>query len=175
MANVYRTRRGKSLEPGCDVHGISVDVAVIGENISGIDADPQSDPIGSIGLALGKAALDIEPAADRIKRAREHNECSVPHATHGTAAMSSDGEIDQLANLAYHARVGAVLVAAHHAAIADNIREQYRRQAAGGWRGGGRLDAILSLIGSVVLSDISPIPGCGKVRSSLRASQARLK
>src|ERR1043165_2825829 len=67
LAHVDRARRGKCLEPGCDVHGISVDVAVVGENITGIDADPQSDPIGSIGLALGKAALDIEPAANRVK------------------------------------------------------------------------------------------------------------
>ena len=74
------------------------------------------------------------------QRAREHNERSVPHATYEAAAMFSDSEVDQLADLAYHARVGAVLVAAHHAAIADDISEQYRRQAAGGWRGGNRLD-----------------------------------
>src|ERR1043165_6780712 len=107
MANVYCTRRGKGLEPGRDIHGIPVDVAVVGENVSGINADPQSDPIGSISLALGKAALDIEAAADRIKCAPELNERSIPHATHKTAAIFFDVEVGQFADLACHARMGA--------------------------------------------------------------------
>ena len=51
--------------------------------------------------------------------------------------------------------LGAVVVETHHTAIADDISQQYRRQAAGRWRGMNGSTSRLVLIGSVELSGIA--------------------
>src|SRR5665811_209817 len=95
LADAYRSRRCQGLKPSRDIDAISVNVALIDEDIARVDPDPQLHGVRLIRLTRSKSALDIERATYRIDRAHKLGQQSVAHAAHETSAIFVNCWINQ--------------------------------------------------------------------------------
>ena len=78
-------------------------------------------------VALDQAALHLDRAPDRVHYAAELNDVAVAGALDDSAVMRGDGGIDQIAAQASQPRQGAILIRPGKSAVANNIRDQNRR------------------------------------------------
>ncbi len=131
LADAYRSRRRQGLEPSRDIDAVSVNVALIDQDVARVDPDPQLDTVLLllIRLSRGKPALDIERTTYRVDRARELDQQSVAHAAHETSVIFVDCRLDQFTRMASKARMRLVLAAAHHAAVIDDIGQHNGHQS----------------------------------------------
>jgi hypothetical protein len=83
------------------------------------------------GVPLDHAVLHLNSASQSIDDAAKLDKTSVTCAFHHPPVMQFDSGIDQVAAERPQARQGALLVRAGEAAVADHIRDQYRRDLAG--------------------------------------------
>jgi hypothetical protein len=95
-------------------------------------ADPKFDaPLGrQAGIALGHAVLHLDRATHRVDHAAKLDKNAVPSALDDAPVMRVDGGIDQVAAQPTEPRQRAILVRPCKTAVADNIRDQNRRDFA---------------------------------------------
>jgi hypothetical protein len=70
-------------------------------------------------------------AAHRVDDAAKLDDCAIAGALDDAAVMGGDGGVDEIAAQPPDARQRAVLVKAREPAVADNIRDQDRRELPG--------------------------------------------
>src|SRR5258708_32044552 len=126
-ADAYRSRRSQGLKPSRDIDAVSVNVALIDEDVARIDSDPQLHSIRLIRLTRSKSALDIEGATYRIHPAHKPDQQSVAHPAHQTPAILFNRRVNQFTPMARNARMRLVLTTAHHAAVVDDIGKHHCR------------------------------------------------
>ena len=114
---------GQGFEAGRDIDAVAEDVAAFDDDVADVDADPKDDvPLGrQAGVARLGAALDLEPATHRLNDARELGEEAVAGLLNERAAARADRRRNDLALQRGKAPVGALLVAAHEAAVARDV------------------------------------------------------
>ena len=127
-------RLADTLQPRGDVDAVAHQIAVaLLDDVAEMNADAELDAAlrRQPGVALDKAVLDLDRAAHRVDHAAEFDEASVAGALDDATMMHSDGRIDQVA--AQRAKSGerAILVGAGEPAVADDVRDQDRRDFPG--------------------------------------------
>ena len=83
------------------------------------------------GVAFDHAVLHFDRAAHGVDHAAELDEAAVAGSLDDAAVMQGDGRIDQVAAQRPEPRQNAILVRSREPAIADNIRNQNRRNLPG--------------------------------------------
>ena len=87
------------------------------------------------GVALDEAVLHLDRAAHRVDHAAELDEAAVAGALDDAPAMRVDRRIDQIAAQPPQPRQRAILVRAGEPAVADDVRDQDRRDFPGSRHG----------------------------------------
>ena len=128
-----RTRkcRGDPFQPGRDIHAVAENIVVVDDDIADMNPDPvfDSDILSHVGVLRGYAALDLHRATRRIDGAGELREYAVTRGLDDTAAMHSDGGIDERLSQRFQIGVRAFLIHAHQTAVTGHVRRQHRRQS----------------------------------------------
>ena len=83
---------------------------------------------GTLGVALGHAALDLDRAAHRVDDAGELDQQAVAGDLDDAAAMLRDLGVDELAPNFLQSGEGSFFIDAHQAGIAGHVGGQDRRQ-----------------------------------------------
>ena len=83
------------------------------------------------GVALDHAVLHFDGAAHRVDDAAKLDESAVAGALDDAPVMGGDGGIDQVASQPSEPRQSAILVRAGEPAVADDVRDQDRRNFPG--------------------------------------------
>ena len=79
------------------------------------------------GVALDEAVLHLDGAADRVDHAAEFDEAAVAGALDNAAMVHGDGRIDEVAAQRPQSHERALLVCTGEPAVADDVRDQDRR------------------------------------------------
>ena len=134
LGETDRARFADALQPRGDVDAIAHQVAVaLLDDVAEVNADAKLDPAlrRQARVALDHAVLHFDRAAHRVDHAAKLDEAAVAGAFNDAAVMEGDGRIDQVAAQRPEPRQNAILVRSREPAIADNIRNQYRRNLPG--------------------------------------------
>jgi hypothetical protein len=93
------------------------------------NADAKFDaPLGrQAGVALDQAVLHLDRAAHRVDHAAKLDEAAVAGSLENAPVVHGDGRIDQIAAQPPEARQSSILVRAGEPAVADDVRNQDRR------------------------------------------------
>ena len=113
-----------------NVDAIAKNIIVIEDDVADVNSDPEIDPcIGRhVGVPIRHAALDFDRAARRVDCAGEFDQHAVAGGFDDAPAMRRDGRIDEIPSGSLQPGQGSFLIDAHKAAVAGDIRRQYRRQ-----------------------------------------------
>ena len=128
------TRLANPFEPGRDVHAVAHEVAVrFLDDVAKMNADAKLDATfgRQAGVALDHAGLHLEGAAHGVDHAAELDDRAVAGALDDAAVMGGDGRVDEVAAEAPKTRKRSVFVGPGEPAIADDIRDQNRRELSG--------------------------------------------
>ena len=134
LGETDRPGLGDALEPSGDIDAVAHEVAVaLLDNVAQVDADAKLDPpLGrQARVALDHAALHFDRAAHRVDHAPELDDRAVAGALDDAAVMNGDDGVDEIAAKGSQAREDAILVRASEPAIADDVRDQDRRELPG--------------------------------------------
>ncbi len=126
-------RLANPLEPRGNVDAVAHEIAVgLLDHVAEVDADAELDAaLGrQAGVALGHAVLHFDGAAHGVDHAAELDENAVAGAFDDAPVVRVDGGIDQVAAQPPEPRQGAILVRSREPAVADDIRNQDRRNLA---------------------------------------------
>ena len=82
---------------------------------------------GYAGVALDEAGLQFDCAAHGVDHAAELDEAAVAGSLENAPVVHGDGRIDQIAAQRPEPRQRAILVRPGEPAVADNVRDQDRR------------------------------------------------
>ncbi len=113
-----------------DIDAVAHQIAVaLFNHVSQVDADAKLDPAlrWQARIALDHAVLHLDGAAHRVDDATKLDENAIAGALDGASVMRGDGGIDQVAAEASQPRERAILVHSGEPAVADDIRNQDRR------------------------------------------------
>jgi len=96
-----------------DVDAVAEDITVFADDVANIDADSKRDMLvgRNLGVAAGRAALDLERAAHGFHDARELSEKAVPGLLDEGPCVCGDGRLDNLVAQRRNAHMRAFLVA----------------------------------------------------------------
>jgi hypothetical protein len=124
--------RREILQPRRHVHGAAKHVVAIDDIVADIHPDPQNDTfrVGRALVVRPHAALDGHGAAQGIDDAAELGQHAVASGVEDTAAMGGHDRIEERPLAGLEPAVGAFLVHAHHAGVADDVARKNGRQAA---------------------------------------------
>src|SRR5262245_11820263 len=109
------TRADTQIPPGSatprDVHAIPEDVAVVGNDVTNIDAHANLDPLllWHLGITLRHAPLDIDGATHRINYATELSQQPIAGVLDDPATVLSDLGIDKRAQMVLELCVRSLL------------------------------------------------------------------
>jgi hypothetical protein len=145
--------RGQSLEAGGDVDAVAVDVVVLDDHVTEVDADAERDPLAVRHpvIALGHGALNLDRALDSVDHARELDQRAVAHQLYRAAAARCDRRLEQLAAVGFQAGERTGLVRAHEARVAGHIGGEDRRKSAVHGHGATALQVIAQGIGGAYI------------------------
>ena len=121
-------------KPRGDIDAVAHQIAVaLLDDVAQMDADPELDAAlrRHAGVALDHAVLHLDRAAHGVDHAAELDDAAVAGALDDPAVMDGDGGIDQIAAERPQPRQDAILVRAREPAVADDVRDQYRRDFPG--------------------------------------------
>src|ERR1700722_7567609 len=127
-------RLANTLQPRGDIDAVAHEVAVAFlDHVAEMNADAKLDAtLGrQAGVPLDHAVLHFDRAAHGVDHAAEFNHAAVAGAFDDAAMMEGDGRIDQVAAERPEARQNAILVRSRKPAIADDIRNENRRNLPG--------------------------------------------
>ena len=121
----------QGLQPGGDVHAVAEDVAVLGDDVADIDADPErhAPMLGDRRIQPGYRLLHAERAADRVDHARELGQHAVAGGVRDPAAERHDQLVDGRP-VRRERRQSRFLVERHQTAVAFDIGREDRHQPA---------------------------------------------
>jgi hypothetical protein len=127
-ANASRFR--DPFESGRDVNAIAEYVVVVENDVADMNADAEFDPhfLRNAGILSCHFALDLDRAARCIHHTGKFRQHTVAGRLDDTAAMHSDGGVDDGLPQRLQVSECTFFVAAHQAAVAGDIRRQHRRQ-----------------------------------------------
>ena len=99
------------------------------DHVAKMDAEAKLDAaLGrQAGGAFGHAVLRFNRATHRVDDTAELDENAVPGALDDSPVMQGDGRIDQVAAQRPEPREGAILVRSREPAVANDVRDQNRR------------------------------------------------
>jgi len=115
-----------ALEPGGDIDAVAHQVAVAFlDNIAQVNAHPELDAaLGrKSGIAFDEGGLHLDGAAHRPRCGTP----AIPSSLDDAPMMGVDGRIDQIAAQPPQPRQCAILIRPREPAVADDIRDQNRR------------------------------------------------
>jgi hypothetical protein len=125
---------GDPFEARGDIDAIAHQIAVrLLDDVAKVNADAELDAaLGrQAGVAFDHAVLYFDGATHGVDHAAEFDEAAVAGALDDAAVMQGDGRIDQVAAQRPKPRQNAILVRSREPAIADDIRDQNRRNFPG--------------------------------------------
>ena len=125
---------GDPLQPRGDIDAVAHQIAVdLLDHVAEMDADPKFDALvrRDPSVALDHRPLDFDGAAHRVDDAAELDDAAVAGALDDAPVMHGDGGIDQVAAQTPEPRQNPVLVRSGEPAVADDIRDQNRRDLPG--------------------------------------------
>ncbi len=134
-----RPGRGNAFKPGGDVDAVAHQIAVaLLNHVAQMNSDPVFDAAlrRQAGVALDEAILHFNGAAYRVDHAAKLNEAAVPGTLDDASVMGVNGGIDQIAAQPPQPRQCAILVRPREPTVADDIRDQNRRDLASRNHGG---------------------------------------
>jgi hypothetical protein len=134
LGKTDRAGRRDALEPRSDVDAVAHQIAVgLLDDIAHVNADAKVDALlgRDASVALDHGGLDFDRAAHRVDHAAELDDDPVAGALDDAPVMGSDGGFDQIAAQTPEPRQGAILVRSREPAVADDIRDQNRRDLPG--------------------------------------------
>ena len=134
LGEADRAGIGDPFEARGDVDAVAHQIAVaLLDDVAEMNADAKLDAaLGrQAGVALDHAGLHFDRAAHGVDHAAELDEAAVAGALDDAAVMQGDGRIDQVAAQRPEPRQRAILVRAREPAIADDVRNQDRRNLPG--------------------------------------------
>ena len=117
-----------------DIDAVAHQIAVgLLDDVAEMNADAELDAsLGRhAGVALDHAVLHLDGAAHGVDDAAKLDEAAVAGALDDASVMRSDRGIDQIAAQPAQPRQGAILVRSREPAVADDIRDQDRRDLPG--------------------------------------------
>ena len=129
-----RARLANTFEARGDIDAVAHQIAVaLFHHVAEMDADAELDAaLGRhAGVAFGQAVLHLDGAAHGVDHAAELDQAAVAGALDDAAVVGGDGGVDQIATQAPETRERALLVGAGEPAVADDVRDQNRRELAG--------------------------------------------
>ena len=120
LGKADRAGAGQRLHASGNVDAIAVDVALVDDNITDVDADAEFDAanFGNGGVALGHGTLDFHGTTGCVDRARKFHQSTVTRGLDDTAAIFRHRGIDQFAATSLKGRESTFFINAHQAAIA---------------------------------------------------------
>jgi hypothetical protein len=125
---------GDALQARGDVDAVAHQVAVaLLDDVADMDADAEFDALvwRDLGVTLGHRPLDLNGKIHCIDGAAELDNGAVAGALDDPAVMHRDGRINEVASKRPQPSQNPVLVGASKPAIADDIRNQDRRELSG--------------------------------------------
>ena len=134
LGQTDRAGLGDPFEPRGDIDAVAHQIAVaLLDDVAQMNADAELDaPLGRhAGIALDHAVLHFDRAAHGVDHAAELDEAAVAGALDDAPVMHGDGGIDQIAAQRPQPRQSAILVRSREPAVADDIRDQNRRDLPG--------------------------------------------
>ena len=121
--------RRLAFEPRRDIDAVAKDVVALDDDVAEVDADAEVDRPLRRDVALAHRALDRDGAFDRVDGAAELDQRAVAHHLDDAAVARGDGGIEHLAPDLSQRGERAGLVLAHHAAVADDVGGEDRRES----------------------------------------------
>src|SRR5262249_5390945 len=108
-------RLGQGLDSGGDIDTVTVDVALVDNDVTDINADAELYPpiFRYSGIVLGQNTLDLHSAAYRIDGAGKFNQSTVAGSLYNPAAIFRNFGIDDFASVGFERCEGAFLVNTH--------------------------------------------------------------
>ena len=133
LGEADRARLGDALKPRGDIDAVAHQIAVgLLDDVAEMNADAELDAAlrRQAGIALDHAVLHFDRASHRVDHAAKLDEAAVAGALDDAPMMRGDGGIDQIAAQPPQPRQRAILVRAREPAVADDVRDQNRRDFA---------------------------------------------
>ena len=134
LGKADRAGLSDSFQSRGDVDAVAHEVAVgLLDDVAQMNADPEFYPAlrRQADVALDEAVLHLDGAAHRVDHAAELDEAPIPGALDHSPVMHGDGRIDEVAAQRPEPRQDAILVRSREPAVADDIRDQDRRNFPG--------------------------------------------
>ena len=123
-------RLRNALKPRGDIVAVAHQVAVaLLNDVADVNPDAEFDSpvLRHARVALEEAVLDLDRAANRVDHAAKLDEASVASALDDAPMMRVDGGVDEIAAQPPQPRQRAILIRPREPAVADDIRNQNRR------------------------------------------------
>ena len=113
------------------VHAIAVEVVAIHDQVAKVQADAEHDGgvLGLVPVGLGHGLLELDGGAQSVHGAWELDQGAVAGQLDQPSAMASQNGLQPLGPMGFQPGKGAVLITAHQARVANDIRRQNRRQS----------------------------------------------
>jgi hypothetical protein len=134
LGQTDRAGLGDAFQTRGNIDAVAHEVAVaLLNDIAEMNANPELDALlgQHAGVALDHSGLDFDRAAHGVDHAAELDDQAVAGALDDAAVMGGDGGFDQIAAQTPEPRQGAILVRSREPAVADDIRDQNRRDLPG--------------------------------------------
>jgi hypothetical protein len=100
LGKTDRARLGDPFQPGGDIDAVAHQIAVaLLDDVADVNPDAELDSpvLRHAGVALDEAVLNFDRAADRVHDAAKLDDASITGAFHGTAVMSGNSRVDEVA------------------------------------------------------------------------------
>src|SRR5262249_5098106 len=116
-------RLGQRLQPRGDVDAVAINVFGLGDNVSKVDADAQTDPfiVRDTLISAAHAALNLDRTLHRFDDARKLGQHPVARVLDDSAVMFPDFRKNKLASMYLETLVRPLFIGPHQARIADHI------------------------------------------------------
>ena len=124
-------------------------------------------------VALDHAVLHFDRAAHGVDHAAKFDQAAVAGALDDAPMMGGDGGVDQIAAQPPQPRQGAILVRAREPAIADDVRDQNRRDFPGLAHGATPWGHSVNSVRSFGLRKVAPSLGAPDFKQRLRLGDLR--
>ena len=111
------------LDPGGDIHPVTIDVVALDDDVTDIDADPELYPtvFGAARIVFLDLLLDLDRAGDGVHGARELHQRAVAHEFERPARMGRDQGIEEVAPHGLQTGERPGLVDTHEARVSYHI------------------------------------------------------
>jgi hypothetical protein len=124
-------RLAKRLEPSCNIYPVPKDIAVFYDDVAGIDANAELDPLfnSHIGVSSDHATLYRNGASHRADHAGKLHQNSVTGAPDEPPAVLFDLGMEERRQMFVQPGVRTLLISTHEAAVASHIGHENSTQS----------------------------------------------